>query len=349
MRQRKSRVAVIGTTSWGTTLAIMLTRKGLAVSLWARTEQEAEKLNREKQNAIRLPGFSFPEGLRATASLDEALDKAGLVIFAVPSQDMRHNVRLVREYVDSSMLILSVAKGLEVESVKRMSQVVSEELAARFHPNICVLSGPNLSKEIARGLPAVTVVAAYDAAVAAKVQKIMATPLFRVYTNTDVVGVELGGALKNIIALAAGMVDGLEYGNNTKAGLITRGLAEITRLGVAAGANPLTFAGLAGLGDLVATCSSPLSRNRFVGQELAKGRDLKEILSSMTGIAEGITTTVAALKLAEELDEEMPIAEQVFRVLFKGLDVRRAVSELMVRELKHELAGIHSAQNSGLI
>ena len=340
MRQRRSRVAVIGTTSWGTTLAIMLTRKELAVSLWARTEQEAEKLNREKQNAIRLPGFSFPEELRATASLDEALDKAGLAIFAVPSQDMRHNVRLVREYLDSSMLILSVAKGLEVESVKRMSQVVSEEVAPRFHPNICVLSGPNLSREIARGLPAVTVVAAYDAAVAAKVQKIMATPLFRVYTNTDVVGVELGGALKNIIALAAGMVDGLEYGNNTKAGLITRGLAEITRLGVAAGANPLTFAGLAGLGDLVATCSSPLSRNRFVGQELAKGRDLKEILSSMTGIAEGITTTVAALKLAEELDVEMPIAEQVFRVLFKGLDVRHAVSELMVRELKHELAGI---------
>lgn len=346
MRQRKSRVAVIGTTSWGTTLAIMLGRKGLAVSLWARTGQEAEKLNRQKQNAVRLPGFSFPEGLLATASLDEALDKAGLVIFAVPSQDMRRNVRLVREHLDRSMLILSVAKGLEVESVKRMSQVASEELAARYHPNICVLSGPNLSKEIARGLPAVTVVAAYDATVAAKVQKIMATPLFRVYTNTDVVGVELGGALKNIIALAAGMVDGLEYGNNTKAGSITRGLAEITRLGVAAGANPLTFAGLAGLGDLVATCSSPLSRNRFVGQELAKGRDLKEILSSMTGIAEGITTTVAALKLAEEFDEEMPIAGQVFRVLFKGLDVRRAVSELMVRELKHELAGISGTSDS---
>jgi len=340
MRQKRSRVAVIGTTSWGTTLAIMLTRKGLAVSLWARTEAEEEKLNRERQNVLRLPGFTFPEELQATASLDEALDKAGLVIFAVPSQHMRHNVRLVREYLDSSMLILSVAKGLEVESVKRMSQVISEELAARFHRNVCVLSGPNLSREIARGLPAVTVVAAHDAAVAAKVQKIMATPLFRVYTNTDVVGVELGGALKNIIALAAGMVDGLEYGNNTKAGLITRGLAEITRLGVAAGANPLTFAGLAGLGDLVATCSSPLSRNRFVGQELAKGRDLKGILSSMTGIAEGITTTVAALKLAEELDVEMPIAEQVFRVLFKGLDVRQAVSELMVRELKHELAGI---------
>jgi glycerol-3-phosphate dehydrogenase (NAD(P)+) len=340
MKRRASKVAVIGTTGWGTTLAIILSRKGLAVSLWARTKQEAAKLNREKVNKIHLPGFSFPEGLRATASLDEALDKTDLVIFAVPSQDMRRNVRLAKKYFDRSMLILSVAKGLEVESVKRMSEVIAAEISPSFHQNICVLSGPNLSGEIARGLPAVTVVASYNAEIAAKVQKITATPLFRVYTNTDVVGVELGGALKNIIALAAGMVDGLKYGDNTKAGLITRGLAEITRLGVAAGANPLTFAGLAGLGDLVATCSSLLSRNRYVGQELAKGRPLKEIRSSMTGIAEGVTTTIAALKLADELDVEMPIAEQVNRVLFEGLDVRQAVSELMVRELKHELAGI---------
>jgi len=211
----------------------------------------------------------------------------------------------------------------------------------RFHRNICVLSGPNLSREIARGLPATTVVAAYDIKMAAKVQKIMSSPLFRVYTNTDVVGVELGGVLKNIIALAAGMIDGLDYGNNIKAGLITRGLAEITRLGVAAGANPMTFAGLAGLGDLVATCNSPLSRNRFVGQELAKGRALKEITAAMTGVAEGVNATVAALKLAGELNVEMPIAHQVHRVLFEGLDVRQAVTELMVRELKHELAGIY--------
>jgi glycerol-3-phosphate dehydrogenase (NAD(P)+) len=340
MKGRAGRVAVIGTTDWGTTLGIMLSRNGLDVSLWARTEGEAEKLNLERENTARLPGFSFPQGLRVTASLEEALYGVGLVILAVPSQKMRHNVRLMKEHLNRSLFILSVAKGLEVDSVKRMSEVISEEIPPRLHRNICVLSGPNLSKEIARGLPATTVVAAYDAAVAAKVQKIMAAPLFRVYTNTDVVGVELGGALKNIIALAAGMVDGLNYGNNIKAGLITRGLAEITRLGVAAGATPLTFAGLAGLGDLVATCASPLSRNRHVGHELAKGLSLKEILSTMTGTAEGITTTVAALKMSNELNVEMPIAEQVFRVLFKGLDVRQAVSELMVRELKHELAGI---------
>lgn len=348
MRGKSDRVAIIGTTSWGTTLAILLSRKGLTVNLWARTEEEAESLNRERENIARLPGFPFPDGLRVTASLEQALDKAALVILAVPSKDMRSNAKLVSPYLKTSMFILSVAKGLELETTKRMSQVISEEIAPRLHQNICVLSGPNLSKEIARGLPATTVVASYKASVATKVQRMLATPLFRVYTNTDVVGVELGGALKNIIALAAGMVDGLDYGNNIKAGLITRGLAEITRLGVAAGANPLTFAGLAGLGDLVATCSSPLSRNRHVGHELAKGRPLKEILSTMTGVAEGVNTTVAALKLANELNVEMPIAEQVFRVLFQGLDVRQAVSELMVRELKHEFAGL-SGVTSALV
>jgi len=343
VKSEAGKVAIIGTTNWGTTLGIMLSRKGMRVRLWARTEAEAEILNRERENARRLPGFTFPEGLQATGSLEEALYGASLVIFAVPSQDMRHNVRQVGEHLDSSMPVLSAAKGLELDSAKRMSQVIPEEIDSRFHHNICVLSGPNLSGEIARGLPATTVVAGHDAGVATRVQKMVASPLFRVYVNTDVIGVELGGVLKNIIALAAGMVDGLGYGDNTKAGLITRGLAEITRLGVAAGAAPLTFAGLAGLGDLVATCSSPLSRNRFVGQELARGRPLKEITASMAGIAEGITTTVAALKLAGELGVEMPIAEQVYRVLYEGLDVRQGIAELMGRELKHEFADLQGS------
>ena len=343
MKHIGGEVAIIGTTAWGTTLGIMLSHKGMKVTLWARTGEEAEILNREKENSGRLPGFPFPEELSATASLGEALDQADLVILAVPSQHMRHNVRQISAYLDSSMLVLSAAKGLELDSAKRMSQVIPEEIDSRFHHNICVLSGPNLSKEVARGLPATTVVAGGDAAVATSVQKMMASPLFRVYVNTDVVGVELGGVLKNVIALAAGMVDGLGYGDNTKAGLITRGLAEITRLGVAAGASPLTFAGLAGLGDLVATCSSPLSRNRFVGQELAKGRPLKEITESMTGIAEGVTTTVAALKLAGGLKVEMPIAEQVYRVLYEGLDVRQGIAELMGRKLKHEFADLRGS------
>jgi len=334
------KAAVIGTTNWGTTLGIMLGHKGLAVSMWARTDDEAERLNRERENALRLPGFPFPDKLSATASLEEALAGAGLLILAVPAQSMRRNVGLVREHLNKGVPVLSVAKGLELDSAKRMSQVIAEELGPDFQHGICVLSGPNLSGEIARKLPATTVVASVDIPTAERVQRMMASPLFRVYTNTDMVGVELGGALKNIIALAAGMVDGLGYGDNTKAGLITRGLAEITRLGVAAGANPLTFAGLAGLGDLVATCSSPLSRNRYVGQELARGRTLDEITASMTGLAEGITTTVAALKLAGELKVEMPIAQQVYRAIYEGLDVRRGIAELMGRELKHEFADI---------
>jgi glycerol-3-phosphate dehydrogenase (NAD(P)+) len=253
---------------------------------------------------------------------------------------VRSHARLIREHLDTSKLVLSVAKGLEPDSAKRMSEVIGEEIGESLRHNVCVLSGPNLAREIAEGLPATTVVAAADESVAAKVQTMMASPVFRVYVNTDVVGVELGGVLKNIVALAAGMVDGLGFGDNTKAGLMTRGLAEITRLGVAAGANPLTFAGLAGLGDLVATCSSPLSRNRFVGQELAKGRSLEEIMSSMAGTAEGVTATSAALKLAASHGVEMPIARQVYRVLHEGLDVRQGIAELMGRELKHEYGDI---------
>ena len=331
-------VAVIGTTAWGTTLGIILSRRGIEVNLWARTQDEAERLNRQRENTVRLPGFSFPESLHVTASMNEAVSEAALVIMAVPSQFMRDNVRRVSEHLGKSVLILSVAKGLESGSSRRMSQVIAEELDPRFHSRVCVLSGPNLSQEIARGLPATTVVASANVGAAASVQKMIASPLFRVYVNTDVIGVELGGVLKNIIALASGMVDGLGYGDNTKAGLITRGIAEISRLGVAAGARPLTFAGLAGLGDLVATCYSPLSRNRFVGQELTKGRSLAEITATMKGIAEGVTTTRVALTLANELKVEMPITEQVNRVLYEGLDVRRGVAELMGRELKQEFS-----------
>ncbi len=332
--------AVIGTTAWGTTLGIILAREGVGVRLWARTPEEAATLNRERENTRHAPGFGFPQGMSATASLDEALEDAGLVIIAVPARYVRKHAGMIRERIDSSTMVLSVAKGLEVESARRMSEVIGEEIGEDFRGNVCVLSGPNLAREIAQGLPATTVVAAADEAVAAKVQAAMASPVFRVYVNTDVVGVELGGVLKNIVALAAGMVDGLGFGDNTKAGLITRGLAEITRLGVAAGANPMTFAGLAGLGDLVATCASPLSRNRFVGQELAKGRSLDEIESSMAGTAEGVTATAAALKLADRHGVEMPIARQVYRVLHEGLDVRRGIAELMGRELKHEYGDI---------
>ena len=345
MNTTPNEVAIVGTTSWGTTLGLLLSRTGMKVNILARTTEEAATITSDNENKRHLPGFPFPPTLSTTASLDDALGNANLIILATPSQHIRHHAELIKEYIDSSKIIINVAKGLEIESAKRMSQVISEEIADEFHSNICTLSGPNLAKEIAKGLPAAAVIAAYTETVAAKAQKIMATPLFRVYVNTDLIGVELGGVLKNIIALSAGMVDGLGYGNNAKAGLITRGLAEITRLGVAAGATPLTFAGLAGLGDLVATCSSPLSRNRHVGQELAHGRSLDDIRATMIGIAEGVTSTVAAIKLAEELNVEMPIANAVYHVLYNNKNVEQGVAELMGRELKHEYADI---QNSAI-
>ncbi len=333
------KIAIIGTTAWGTTLGMVLARKGLEVRLWARTEQKATELRNAGPNPALLPGIVFPPQLSITSSLSEALADARAVILAVPSQTMRQNIKLVAEYISESMLVVSAAKGLEIGSNKRMSQVIADEIEPRFWSNICVLSGPNLSREILHDLPAATVVAAESEAIARIAQKLLATPNFCVYTNTDVIGVELGGALKNIIALGAGMADGLGYGDNAKAAFITRGLTEMTALGAALGANPLTFSGLAGLGDLIATSASPLSRNHYVGVGLTKGRSLTEITDSMNGVAEGVSTTLVAWDLARQLGLEMPITEKIYQVLYDGVDPRQAAVELMAAEAKHELAG----------
>jgi glycerol-3-phosphate dehydrogenase (NAD(P)+) len=252
---------------------------------------------------------------------------------------MRRNITLVESHLTKSTLVISAAKGLEVGSNKRMSQVIAEEINPRFQPNICVLSGPNLAREIQRHLPAAAVVAAENQDTTRKAQRLLATPNFCVFTNTDVIGVELGGALKNIIALGAGIADGLGYGDNAKAAFMTRGLTEITALGMALGANPLTFSGLAGLGDVIATCTSPLSRNHYVGMELAKGRTPAEITDAMTEVAEGINTTLVAHNLAQQLGLEMPITEKIYRVLYEGAEPRQAAAELMGGNAKHELAG----------
>ncbi|MBI3040791.1 MAG: NAD(P)-dependent glycerol-3-phosphate dehydrogenase [Chloroflexi bacterium] len=333
------KIAIVGTTAWGKTLGVVLARKGQEVKLWARTEQEASELTNTGLNPTLLPGVDLPPRLFITSSLSEALAKAKAVILVVPSQSLRQNIKLVAEHLDGSILIMSAAKGLEIGSSKRMSQVIADEIEPRFQSNICVLSGPNLSQEILGDLPAATVVAAEDEAIARKAQKLLTTPKLCVFTNTDVVGVELGGALKNIIALGAGIADGLGYGDNAKAALITRGLTEMTALGVALGANPLTFSGLAGLGDLIATCASPLSRNHYVGVELVKGRSLKEITDSMTGVAEGVSTTLVVWNLAQEMGLEMPITEAIYRVLYEGADLRQAADELMSVGASHELAG----------
>jgi len=333
------KIAIIGTTTWGITLGMVLARKGLKVRLWARTKQEAAELRNAGPNPTLLPGITFPPQLSITSSLSEALADVSAVILAVPSQTMRQNIKLVASYLKSSMLVVSAAKGLEIDSSKRMSQVIAEEIDPRFRSNICVLSGPNLSHEILHNLPAASVVAAGVEAVARKAQNLLTAPNFCVYTNSDVIGVELSGALKNIIALGAGMADGLGYGDNAKAALITRGLTEMSALGVTLGASPLTFSGLAGLGDLVTTCASPLSRNHYVGVELTNGRPLKDILDSMNGVAEGVTTTLAAWNLAQQLELEMPITENIYLVLYKDADPRQVLVELLGAEGRHELAG----------
>ncbi|MBI2909666.1 MAG: NAD(P)-dependent glycerol-3-phosphate dehydrogenase [Chloroflexi bacterium] len=334
------KIAIVGTTTWGMTLGMMLAARGIQSVLWARTEEEAAQLSQERQNRRLLPGLVFPPELSATASVEAALRDAYMVILAVPSQTMRENVRRVRRGLSEASVILSAVKGIEVKTTRRMSEVLEDELEPALHSRICVLSGPNLSGEILRRLPSATVVASRAVAIAEEAQRILMSPIFRVYTSADVVGVELGGSLKNIVALGAGMADGLGYGDNGKAALMTRGLAEIARLGIAAGANPLTFAGLAGIGDLVATCSSRLSRNHYVGEELGKGRSLPEVMAAMKNVAEGIPTTVAARQMAAKMGVEMPITEEMYRVLFEGEDPRQAVAKLMSRQARRELTDI---------
>jgi len=332
-------IAIIGTTSWGITLAIMLAKKGLQVRLWARTEREASALKNDGLNPELFSGISLPIEMIITSQISDALADIRAVILAVPSQTMRQNIELAASHLGKSTLIISASKGLELGSGKRMSQVIEEEINPQFQSNICVLSGPNLAREILHDLPAASVVASEHRGVAQKVQKLLTTDNFRVFTNTDVTGVELGGALKNIVALGAGIADGLDYGDNAKAAFMTRGLTEITALGVALGANPLTFSGLTGLGDVIATCASPLSRNHYVGEQLAKGRPLTEILDSMTDVAEGVSTILVARKIAQNLGLEMPITEKIYQVLYEDTNPNEVADGLMGGIAKHELAG----------
>lgn len=329
-------VGVVGTTSWGTTLAVLLARNGLDVRLWARTEAEATALSARGENSRFVPDVEFPPGLKVTASADDAFHEAGLVIIAVPSRSFRANVRRVCDSLQTGAVVVSATKGLEHDTGMRMSQVMEQELPDSLHNGICALTGPNLAKEIVAGKPASTVIASHSADAAQRAQKLINTQTFRVYTNDDIIGAELGGALKNIIALGAGICDARGYGDNAKAAFLARGLAEITRLGVAAGANPLTFAGLAGMGDLVATCASGLSRNHFVGEQLAAGKTVQETRAAMQNVAEGIDTTAAAVTLARNLGVEMPITEAAYNVLFNSVPLDRAISNLLERAPRPE-------------
>jgi glycerol-3-phosphate dehydrogenase (NAD(P)+) len=331
------KIAIIGTTSWGITLSILLNNKGADVWLWARTQREANKLR--KSGSDRFPDVSIPEKITITHVMADALKEASAVILAVPSETMRSNISRAAGHLTKSTIIISASKGLEIGSNKRMSQVIADEINPRFASNICALSGPQLSHEIIQDLPAAAVVAATEKDTANKAQKLLTSSNFCVFTHPDIIGVELGGALKNILALGAGIVDGLGYGDNAKAAFMTRGLTEITALGMALGANPFTFSGLAGLGDVITTCASPLSRNHYVGVELAKGRPLAEILESMNQVAEGINTTLVAHNLAQQQGLEMPITEKIYQVLYENADPKLTAIDLMGGNAKHELSG----------
>ncbi|GHO86563.1 NAD(P)H-dependent glycerol-3-phosphate dehydrogenase [Dictyobacter formicarum] len=331
-------VGVIGSGAWGTTLALLLARNGISATIWDHRPERALEMQRARENSMFLPGIHFPEAIRVTSDSAEVVHQKDLLLLVTPSQKLRDNLRILAPHLSPETILVNASKGIEINSLQRMTEVIGEEIPGS-HLRIAALSGPNLSREVAEGKPTAAVVAAYNPEVARTVQNIINFNTFRVYTSNDVIGVELGGALKNIIAIGAGFNDGLGYGENAKAAIITRGLAEISRLGVAAGANPLTFAGLAGMGDLVGTCASPLSRNQQLGRRLASGEKLADILQSTHSVAEGVSTTQAALRLADRYHVEMPIAKLLSQILFEDLDPRQAVLELMMRDPKGELEG----------
>jgi glycerol-3-phosphate dehydrogenase (NAD(P)+) len=326
-------VGVVGAGSWGTTVAA-LAAVNTPTMLWARRPELAEQINREHVNGDYLPAFTLPDQLRATSSLEEAVGNADVLVMAVPSHGYRNVAAQAARYVRPWVPIVSLTKGLEASSRKRMSEVTRDEMPG--HP-VAVLTGPNLAKEILIGQPAASVVAIDNVDIAAELQRIFSRPSLRIYTNADVVGCEVGGVVKNVIAIAAGMAEGMGFGDNSRATLITRGLAEMTRLGVAMGGQPATFAGLAGMGDLIATCSSKQSRNNMVGFQLGEGKLISEVLASMTMVAEGVKSSPSVLDLARRHDVEMPITEQMVAVCHQGRPAREALVALMQRSRKSEM------------
>lgn len=330
-----TRAAVLGTGSWGTAFGKVLADAGTDVVLWARRPELAASVRDNHENADYLPGVTLPANLTATADAAEAVDGADFVVLAVPSQSLRDNLAAVAPALRQGTVLVSLMKGVELGTTKRMSEVICE-VADVSHALVAVVTGPNLAKEIAGGQPAATVVACSDEAAAERIQVASTTRYFRPYTNTDVVGCELGGAVKNVIALATGMAEGMGFGDNTKASLITRGLAETARLGAALGADPMTFSGLAGLGDLVATCTSPLSRNRTFGERLGRGEKLEDILAQKQQTAEGVKSCRSILDLARKHDVDMPITEHVVAVVHEGMTPREMLQGLMSREVKRE-------------
>lgn len=333
-----SKIAIIGAGGWGTALAIVLGRakKSRSIALWVRETDVLAALQTARENSVFLPGFSLPPVVNPTRELETALAGTEVVIGAMPAAHAREMYTAMLPFLRPEMRFVSATKGLEPDTLLRMSEVITQVIGRKFRPRVAALSGPSFAKEVARGDPTAVVIASADGEATTEIQREFSGQTLRLYTNEDVIGVELGGALKNVIAIAAGVAEGLGLGHNTTAALITRGLAEMMRLGTALGAHRETLAGLAGMGDLVLTCTGDLSRNRFVGIELARGKKLAEILGSMRAVAEGVGTTAAARLLAQKAGVEMPITEQMFAVLHEQRSPKDALRELMERRLKSE-------------
>jgi len=330
-------IGIIGAGGWGTALSILMARKGFRVDLWSRDPEVVAEILEERTNQAFLPGVAIPRGVHPTLEMQEVIRNNSLLLLPVPSQHLREVARAARPYITPRHVIVHCSKGIETETLLRMSQVLEEELPSCQGGRILVLSGPSHAEEVARGIPTAIVVAGRDKALCEAVQDMLMAPEFRVYISPDVIGVELGGALKNIIALAAGISDGLGFGDNTKAALMTRGIAEIARLGTKMGADPLTFSGLAGIGDLIVTCTSVHSRNRRAGIEIGRGKPISEVMASTKMVIEGIPTTLAGKRLADKYGVEMPITQKLYSVLFGGLNPKDAVTELMARGKKEEI------------
>jgi len=334
------KICILGAGSWGTAQAILLSENAATVFIWGRPEDEIDSINIDRENRRFLPGVKIPANVEATASLSKAMHNAVLVILAVPSQVLRRVLEDAALYVTRSMYIVNTAKGLEISTGMRMSQVVEDVLGSEIRERYAVLSGPSHAEEVAREVPTAVTVAAYRKNTAFFIQDVYMSPVFRVYTNPDVAGVELGGALKNIVALATGMADGLGYGDNTKAALITRGLTEMARMGEALGGDPRSFSGLSGVGDLVVTCNSRYSRNRRAGIMMGRGYSLEETLTEIGMVVEGVYTTKVVYGIACELGIDMPITEACYRILYEKRPPQEEVNALMKRKKKHEIEEI---------
>ena len=331
-----TRIAIIGAGNWGTALAATLAKTGHVVTLWAYEPEVVEGIRAQHENVLFMPGVKLPGSIAVTNDLGEALEQAEIVLTAMPSHVCCSLYERMLSYLRPEMIFVSATKGIDTDRMRRMSEIVESVVGRRFAPRLCALSGPSFAQEVVRGDPTAVVLASRERAVAQLVQQEFSSRTLRIYTSSDVVGVEIGGAVKNIIAIAAGVVAGLGLGHNPAAALITRGLAEISRLACACGAKRETLAGLAGMGDLVLTCTGDLSRNRMVGVELGRGRKLPEIIGSMRMVAEGVKTTYATVALAEVHGVEMPITTQVHRILEGQVTPREAIRELMERTLKDE-------------